>query len=63
MESIIKEKDMSKEYKIWDNSNLYTKNNYNELSLNQSYSLNQGNKFIKKQNKNKNNMIKNKMKE
>jgi hypothetical protein len=63
MESIIKEKDMSKEYKIWDNSNLYTKNEYNESTLNQSYSLNQGNKFKKAQNKNTNNMITNTMKE
>ena len=63
MESIIKEKDMSKEYKIWDNSNLYTKNEYNELPLNQSYSLSQGNKFKKAQNKNTNNMITNTMKE
>ena len=31
MESIIKNSDMSKEYKIWDNSNLYTKNEYNEF--------------------------------
>lgn len=60
MESIIKEKDMSKEYKIWDNSNLYTKNEYNESTLNQSYSLYQGNKFKKAQNKN---IITNTMKE
>ena len=63
MATIVKDSDMSKEYKIWDNSNLYTKNDYNELTLNQSYSLNQGNKFKKNQNKNTNNMITNKMKE
>ena len=57
MESIIKNSDMSKEYKIWDNSNLYTKNEYNELSLNQSYSLKQGNNFKKKQKKNTINMM------
>ena len=56
MESIIKESDMSKEYKIWDNSNLYTKNDYSELPLNQSISLTQGDNFKKKQKKNKNAM-------
>lgn len=60
MESIIKDSNMSKEYKLWDNSNLYTKNDYNELSLNQSISLYQGNKFKKSQNKNTKNMITNK---
>ena len=60
MASIIKDSDMSKEYKIWDNSNLYTKNDYNESTLNQSYSLNQGNNFKKKQGKNTKNMITNK---
>ena len=63
MASIIKDSNMSKEYKIWDNSNLYTKNDYNELTLNQSYSLKQGNNFKKKQGKNTNNMITNNMKE
>lgn len=57
MATIVKDSDMSKEYKIWDNSNLYTKNNYNELTLNQSYSLNQGNKFKKNQKKNTKNMM------
>ena len=61
MASIVKDSDMSKEYKIWDNSNLYTKNDYNELTLNQSYSLNQGNTFKKKQKKNTKNMITNKI--
>ena len=60
MTTIIKDSDMSKEYKIWDNSNLYTKNDYNESTLNQSYSLNQGNNFKKKQGKNTKNMITNK---
>ena len=54
MATIIKDSDMSKEYKIWDNSTLYSKNDYNELSLNQSHSLYQGNKFKKKQKKNMN---------
>jgi hypothetical protein len=57
MTSIIKDSDMSKEYKIWDNSNLYKKNDYNELTLNQSYSLNQGNNFKKKQKKNTKNIM------
>jgi hypothetical protein len=65
METIIKETDATKDYNIMDNSNLYTKNNYNERNINQSYSLNQGHNFMnkKKQNKNTNNMITNTMKE
>jgi hypothetical protein len=65
MATIIKDSDMSKEYKISDNSSLYSKNDYNELTLTQSHSLYQGNKFKKKQKKNTNinNMITNNMKE
>jgi len=48
MESIIKDSN-----NIWDNSNLYTKNEYNELeSSPQFISLNQGNNFKTKKNNN-----------
>ena len=41
----------TKDYNLLDNSNLYTKNDYKELPINQSYSLYQGNKFKKQKQK------------